>query len=101
MDSYQERYSRQLRLQGFGHEAQQKLKHAKVLVIGAGGLGVPVLQYLTGMGIGAIGIVDDDTVSLSNLHRQVIYTTDEIGQPKALVASLRLSKLNPEIDVQG
>jgi adenylyltransferase/sulfurtransferase len=98
---YSERYSRQLRLQGFGDEAQQKLAASKVLVVGAGGLGVPVLQYLAGMGLGHIGIIDDDVVSLSNLHRQVLYTREDIGQPKALVAAARLSKLNPGISIQS
>src|ERR1043165_2491512 len=97
--TYSDRYSRQLRLQGFGHEAQRKLHDAKVLVIGAGGLGVPVMQYLAGMGIGTIGIVDDDVVSLSNLHRQVLYTTDDVGQSKVIVAAARLSRLNPDIAI--
>src|SRR4051812_565571 len=97
---FSERYNRQLRLHGFGQAAQQKLAEAKVLVVGAGGLGVPVLQYLAGMGIGHIGIADDDVVSLSNLHRQVLYMTEDIGQPKSLVAAARLSKLNPGIAIQ-
>lgn len=89
-----------MRLQAFGDEAQQKLAAAKVLVVGAGGLGVPVLQYLAGIGIGHIGIIDDDVVGLSNLHRQVLYTTEDIGQAKALVAAARLSMLNPGITIQ-
>ncbi len=92
---FSERYSRQLRLQGFGQEAQQKLAKARVLVVGAGGLGVPVLQYLAGMGIGHLGIVDDDVVNVSNLHRQVLYANEDVGQPKVLVAAAKLSKLNP------
>lgn len=95
-----DRYSRQLRLKGFGPGAQQKLAAAKVLVIGAGGLGVPVLQYLAGMGVGTIGIVDDDVVSLSNLHRQVLYRWEDIGQPKVLMARLSLQKLNSNISIQ-
>ncbi|MFD1754005.1 ThiF family adenylyltransferase [Rufibacter sediminis] len=91
------RYSRQLQLPGFGPEAQQKLRAARVLVVGAGGLGVPVLQYLAGMGIGTLGIVDGDTISLTNLHRQVLYGTAEVGQLKVTVAVQKLSLLNPEI----
>lgn len=94
------RYIRQVQLPGFGPEAQQKLLQSSVLVIGAGGLGVPVLQYLTGMGIGKIGIVDGDTISLSNLHRQVLYAQDEIGLPKAEVAARKLLALNPSINIK-
>ncbi|GGK68602.1 ThiF family adenylyltransferase [Rufibacter glacialis] len=91
------RYSRQLQLPGFGPEAQQKLEKAKVLVIGAGGLGVPVLQYLAGMGVGTLGLVDGDHISLSNLHRQVLYSTAEVGQLKVEVAARKLRQLNPDI----
>jgi adenylyltransferase/sulfurtransferase len=98
--NHSERYIRQVQLPGFGQEAQQKLLQSSVLVIGAGGLGVPVLQYLTGMGIGKIGIVDGDTISLSNLHRQVLYAQDEIGLPKAEVAARKLSALNPSIKIK-
>ncbi len=94
-----ERYKRQIKLKGFGTEAQQKLLQAKVLVIGAGGLGCPVLQYLTAAGIGKIGIVDDDVVSLSNLHRQVLYATFDIGKLKAERAAFLLLQLNPEIEI--
>lgn len=92
-----ERYSRQLILPGFGPEAQHKLASAKVLVIGAGGLGVPVLQYLTGMGVGMIGIIDGDVVSLSNLHRQVLYTEADITLQKATIAARKLAQLNSTI----
>jgi molybdopterin/thiamine biosynthesis adenylyltransferase/rhodanese-related sulfurtransferase len=95
--STENRYSRQTQLANFGKEAQQKLQEAKVLVIGAGGLGVPVLQYLAGMGIGTIGVMDGDTISISNLHRQVLYTEQEIGKLKAEVAADRLQKLNSEV----
>lgn len=95
----QERYSRQLILNGFGHDAQQKLANAKLLVIGAGGLGCPILQYLAAAGIGTIGIVDDDTISLSNLHRQILYNTEDVGQPKVEVAARRLGFMNPEVFV--
>lgn len=94
-----ERYDRQIKLQGFGIEAQEKLASAKVLVIGAGGLGCPVLQYLTAAGIGNIGIVDDDRVSFSNLHRQILYTTNNIGKLKTEAAFERLSSMNPEIQI--
>ncbi|WP_185205417.1 HesA/MoeB/ThiF family protein [Chryseobacterium sp. C3] len=92
-----ERYDRQIKLQGFGIEAQDKLASAKVLVIGAGGLGCPVLQYLTAAGIGNIGIVDDDRVSLSNLHRQILYNSDDIGKLKTEAALGRLNAMNPEV----
>lgn len=92
-----ERYSRHLNLKGFGLEAQQKLQQAKVLVIGAGGLGCPVLQYLAAAGVGTIGIADADIVSLSNLQRQVLYTVDDLGLLKAQQAAERLRRLNPEI----
>lgn len=93
------RYQRQLSLNGFGPVAQQKLQAARVLVIGAGGLGCPVLQYLCGAGVGTIGIVDDDVVSLSNLHRQVLFNTGDVERPKVIVAAERLQKLNPDITI--
>ena len=95
-DQLYERYQRQLILKGFGAEAQQKLLAAKVLVIGAGGLGCPVLQYLVAAGVGSVGIVDDDVVSLSNLHRQVLYNVQMIGKSKATCAVEVLQQLNPE-----
>ncbi|RZJ31490.1 MAG: HesA/MoeB/ThiF family protein, partial [Chryseobacterium sp.] len=94
-----ERYDRQIKLQGFGLDAQKKLASAKVLVIGAGGLGCPVLQYLAAAGIGNICIVDDDTVSLSNLHRQVLYTSDDIGKLKTEASAERLIAMNPELKI--
>jgi adenylyltransferase/sulfurtransferase len=95
--STENRYSRQTQLANFGKQAQDKLKQAKVLVIGAGGLGVPVLQYLTGMGAGTLGVMDGDTISLSNLHRQILYTEQEIGILKAEAAVKKLSRLNSEV----
>lgn len=92
-----DRYDRQIRLNGFGAEKQEKLKNAAVLVIGAGGLGVPVLQYLTAMGVGTIGIVEQDTVSITNLQRQVIYSTEDEGRSKLQAAINRLQALNPEV----
>ncbi|MET3875689.1 HesA/MoeB/ThiF family protein [Chitinophaga sp. OAE865] len=92
-----DRYDRQTRLEGFGPAKQALLQQAKVLVIGAGGLGVPVLQYLTAMGIGTIGIVEHDVVSITNLQRQVLYTTADQGKPKIEQAVKRLQELNPEV----
>ncbi|WP_282073128.1 molybdopterin-synthase adenylyltransferase MoeB [Polaribacter atrinae] len=88
-------YNRHLILDKIGEEGQLKLKQAKVLVIGAGGLGCPVLQYLTAAGVGTIGIIDDDVVDQSNLQRQILYTVDDIGASKAETAAKRLSRLNP------
>ena len=94
-----ERYQRQILLKGFGLEGQHKLLQSKVLVVGAGGLGCPVLQYLAAAGVGNIGIVDEDIVSITNLHRQILFTVDDIGLPKAFIAKERLAKLNPEITI--
>lgn len=94
-----ERYSRQIAINGFGEAAQQKLLNASVLVIGAGGLGCPALQYLVAGGVGTVGIVDNDIVSLSNLHRQILYHTSDIGKPKARVAAEKLKQLNPDINI--
>ncbi len=94
-----ERYHRQMILKDFGEVAQQKLLRVKVLVIGAGGLGCPALQYLTAAGVGTIGIVDNDIVALSNLHRQVLYSVNDIGRLKAETAAAALRKLNPEIKI--
>ncbi len=94
-----DRYQRQIILPEFGEKAQLKLLKAKVLVIGAGGLGCPVLQYLTAAGIGTIGIVDDDVVALNNLHRQVLYSVQDIGFSKAERVANILQKLNPDIKI--
>lgn len=94
-----ERYQRQIILGGFGEEGQQMLMEAKVLVIGAGGLGCPVLQYLAAAGVGTIGIADDDVVALNNLHRQVLYRVQDIGAPKAEAAGRVLGEMNPEIRI--
>src|SRR5208337_3083392 len=94
-----ERYARQIVLHGVGGPGQQKLKAARVLVIGAGGLGSPLLQYLTAAGVGEIGIVDDDEVSLSNLQRQVLYGTADIGRAKVESASAAIARLNPHVKV--
>ena len=92
---YQIRYDRHLRLPGFGPEAQTRLTNSSVLVVGAGGLGCPVLQYLTAAGVGRIGIADHDKVDLSNLQRQVLYSTADIGKHKAQVAAGKLYAMNP------
>lgn len=94
------RYDRQRILPEIGEEGQRKLKEAKVLIVGVGGLGSPIALYLAGAGIGCIGLVDDDAVSISNLQRQVLYTEKELGKPKALCAAERLIALNSEISVK-
>ncbi len=93
------RYARHIVLSEIGGPGQQKLKAARVLVIGAGGLGAPLIQYLAAAGVGTIGICDDDTVSLSNLQRQVIHTTDRIGAPKTESAAAAVAALNPHVNV--
>ena len=93
------RYARHLILPDVGIEGQLKLKNAAVGVIGAGGLGSPVLLYLAAAGIGRIGIIDDDLVDLTNLQRQIIHSNSAIGEPKAESAARRIKELNPEIDV--
>ena len=93
------RYQRQLSLRGFGRDAQQKLAGSHVVVVGAGGLGSPVLLYLAAAGVGALTIIDGDEVSLSNLHRQIIHTTETIGKAKVDSARRAIRALNPEIAV--
>ncbi len=95
-----QRYSRQMMLDEIGADGQMKLKQARVLVIGAGGLGCPVLQYLAAAGVGHIGIVDGDHVELSNLQRQILYTIEDIGHQKVNVAKRRLQQLNPHVCVE-
>lgn len=94
------RYARHIAIPEFNVAAQKKLKAAKVLVIGSGGLGSPVLLYLAAAGVGHIGIVDFDVVDDSNLQRQVLFTVDDVGQSKALTAKRRLEALNPHIEVE-
>ena len=94
-----EQYRRHLSLQDFGLESQIKLKNSSVLVIGAGGLGCPVLQYLVAAGVGKIGIVDNDVIESSNLQRQILFDHDDIGSPKAKVAAAKLTRLNPFIKI--
>ncbi|HYH55925.1 MAG TPA: HesA/MoeB/ThiF family protein [Anseongella sp.] len=96
-----ERYHRQMILEDFGLAGQEKLRQAKVLVVGAGGLGCPVLLYLAAAGLGQIGVADDGLVELSNLHRQVIYGTGDIGKLKVECAKTVLERLNPQVRVQA
>lgn len=94
------RYDRQTILPEIGEEGQKRLLDAKVLIVGVGGLGSPIALYLAGAGVGCIGLVDDDVVSISNLQRQVLYSEKELGKSKAICAAERLSALNSEIKVQ-
>jgi adenylyltransferase/sulfurtransferase len=94
-----ERYARHLVLHEVGGPGQNKLKGAKVLVVGAGGLGAPLLYYLAAAGIGTIGIIDHDTVGLSNLQRQIIHTTARVGLPKTASARESMQGLNPHVKV--
>lgn len=94
-----ERYARHLRLAEVGPEGQAKLLAGKVLVVGAGGLGSPAALYLAAAGVGTLGLVDDDRVSLSNLQRQVLYTEADLGQPKVDAGRRRLNALNPDVHV--
>jgi len=95
------RYSRHIVLSEIGQAGQDKLSNAKVLVVGAGGLGCPVLQYLTAAGIGTLGVIDHDLVETSNLQRQILFGTSSIGLNKAIAAKARLEDLNPTIDIQA
>ena len=94
-----ERYKRHLILKDVGGPGQQKLKAARVLVIGAGGLGSPVLAYLAAAGVGVLGIVDDDRVSLSNLQRQIIHDTKGVGSPKVESAAKTIKRINPHVEI--
>ena len=98
-DKELERYCRQMILPGIGGSGQEKLRKSSVLIAGAGGLGSGVLLYLAASGVGTIGIVDFDKVELSNLHRQVIYSTEDLGKPKVISAKEKINKLNPEVKV--
>src|SRR5829696_3627526 len=94
-----ERYARHLVLREIGGPGQAKLNAASVLVIGAGGLGAPLLQYLAAAGIGTIGVADDDIVSLSNLQRQIIHATTDVGRPKVASAEETIRRLNPNVAI--
>jgi molybdopterin/thiamine biosynthesis adenylyltransferase len=93
------RYSCQVALPGFGERAQQLLQQAKVLIVGMGGLGCPAAQYLAAAGVGTLGLADDDIVSISNLHRQILYTPADADFKKVAVAVAKLQAQNPEIDI--
>ena len=95
-----ERYARHLVLKGFGGEAQQRLKLARVLVVGAGGLGSPAIAYLAAAGVGTLGIADHDSVALSNLQRQILHRTEDLGAPKAASAARFASALNPHVAIE-
>jgi molybdopterin/thiamine biosynthesis adenylyltransferase len=95
-----ERYARHIVLPEIGGPGQQRLKRARVLVVGAGGLGAPVLQYLAAAGVGTLGIVDDDTVSLSNLQRQVIHETGAVGLAKLESARQSIERINPNVGLE-
>lgn len=99
-DNELQRYSRQLVLPQLGKTGQQKLYSARVLIIGMGGLGCPAAQYLAAAGVGQIGIVDHDTVQVSNLHRQILYGEADVGHAKVLVAEDRLLHLNPHLKTE-
>ena len=94
------RYARHITIPEFGLEGQQKLKAGRVLIIGSGGLGSPVLLYLAAAGVGHIGIVDFDSVDESNLQRQVLFNVNDIGHSKAETAKARLEALNPHINIK-
>jgi len=93
------RYSRQILLPAFGMEGQERLRRARVLVVGLGGLGSPVAMYLAAAGVGSLTLADFDAVDLSNLQRQILHTTERIGTPKAQSARLTLAALNPEVEL--
>ncbi|MBC7466974.1 MAG: molybdopterin-synthase adenylyltransferase MoeB [Bdellovibrio sp.] len=97
----QQRYARHLILPEVGPSGQEKLQKARVLVIGAGGLGSPIALYLAAAGVGCIGLIDDDQVSLANLQRQILYTTDDVSKNKADTAQKRLFELNPTIEIKA
>jgi len=100
-DSQIERYQRHILLKEVGGEGQKALLGSSVAVVGAGGLGCPLLTYLAAAGVGRISIIDDDLVSLSNLQRQSLFTTADIGRPKVEIAALRLRALNPDVELEA
>jgi adenylyltransferase/sulfurtransferase len=95
------RYARHILLDGVGGVGQQKLLDSSVLVVGAGGLGSPVLMYLAAAGVGTIGVVDDDVVDLSNLQRQIVHSTAAVGTPKVESAKKTLAAINPDVTEIG
>jgi molybdopterin/thiamine biosynthesis adenylyltransferase len=99
-DAELERYARHIVLQDIGGAGQARLKAARVVVVGAGGIGSPTIQYIAAAGIGRLILIDDDAVDLSNLQRQTIFGTDDIGQPKVAAAAIAVSRLNPNVVVE-
>jgi len=99
-DAELERYARHIVMREIGGPGQAALKQARVLVIGAGGLGAPALLYLAAAGVGTLGVIDDDVVSLSNLQRQVIHATADVGRPKVETAAQAVERLNPHITIE-
>ncbi|MDR2682405.1 MAG: molybdopterin-synthase adenylyltransferase MoeB [Dysgonamonadaceae bacterium] len=93
------RYSRHILLQDVGVDGQEKISNAKVLIVGAGGLGAPVALYLAAAGVGTIGVIDGDVVDLSNLQRQIIHFTHDVDKPKVLSAKEKINQLNPDVNV--
>jgi len=98
-DDQIERYARHILLKEVGGVGQEKLINAKVLVVGAGGLGSPLILYLAAAGVGTIGVVDDDVVDLSNLQRQIIHSTDQVGTAKVTSAAKQIKSINPDVDI--
>lgn len=96
-----DRYNRQTMLPEIGEAGQKKIRKTKVLLIGVGGLGSPIATYLTGAGIGKLGLVDDDVVDITNLHRQVLYTEEQAGMKKAECAKQRLTAINNEVEIEA
>jgi len=96
-----ERYDRQIRIKGLGKSGQSKLKKARVMVVGAGGLGCPASLYLVAAGIGHVAVVDKEAVELSNLNRQVLHWSDDVGRPKGVSMMEKLRQLNPEVTVEA
>ena len=95
------RYSRHLLLEGIGQQGQERLAHGRVLIVGAGGLGSPVALYLAAAGVGTIGIADGDTVDVTNLQRQVIHSTNDVGVAKVALAARKMRDINPDINVES